>query len=160
MSLLAVFATCGIAIAASPTVTLPEGTELRLKFAQELSSKTAALDDPVEFVLDDDVKVGDVVVIKAGAKAFGTVSNVKRAGFMGKGGELNVRLETIKAGGTKVRIRGTKGRTGEDKTGSAIALTVLLGPVGLIKHGKEIEVKEGTPITAFVADDIALPPAN
>jgi len=138
---------------------LKEGTDVRLKFAQELSSKTSAEGDPVNFIVDEDIKVGDVVVIKAGTKAVGTVTNAKRAGMMGKGGELNVRLDHLRAGDTKVRIRGTKGKEGDSKTGTAVALTVLFGPIGLIKHGKEIVVKEGSPLAAFVDDDVTLPPA-
>ena len=42
---------------------------MKLKFAQDLSSKTATDDDPVNLVLDEDLKVGDVTVVKAGAKA-------------------------------------------------------------------------------------------
>ena len=53
-----------------------------------------------------------------------------------------------------------KARAGDDKTGATVALTVLFGPLGLIKHGKNIEIKEGTPLTAFVADDITMPPAQ
>jgi len=139
---------------------LKEGTDVKLRFAQELSSKTASEGDPVNFVLDEDLKVGDVVVARAGAKAVGTVTNAKKAGMMGKGGELNVRLEHLKAGDNKIRLRGTKGKEGDSKTGTAVALTVLFGPVGLIKHGKEIVVKEGTPLAAFVDDDVALPPAK
>jgi hypothetical protein len=40
--------------------------------------------------------------------------------------------------------------------GTAVALTVLFGPIGLIKHGKNIDVKTGTPLKAYVADDVAL----
>ncbi len=138
---------------------LKEGSDVKLKFAQELSSKTAAEGDPVNFIVDEDIKVGDVIVIKAGTKAVGTVTNAKRAGMMGKGGELNVRLDHLRAGDAKVRIRGTKGKEGDSKTGTAVALTVLFGPIGLIKHGKEIVVKEGTPLAAFVDDDVTLPPA-
>lgn len=139
---------------------LKEGTDVKLKFAQEISSKTAAEGDPVNFVLDEDIKVGDVVVVKAGTKAVGTITNAKRAGMMGKGGELNVRLEHLRAGDIKVRLRGTKGKEGDSKTGTAVALTVLFGPIGLIKHGKEIVVKEGSPLAAFVDDDVSLPPAK
>ena len=139
---------------------LKEGSDVKLKFSQELSSKTASEGDPVNFVLDEDIKVGDVIVIRAGAKAVGTVTNAKKAGMMGKGGELNVRLDRLKAGDSKVRLRGTKGKEGDSKTGAAVALTVLFGPVGLIKHGKEIVVKEGTPLTAFVDDDVSLAPAK
>jgi hypothetical protein len=138
---------------------LKEGIDVKLKFAEDISSKTATTDDPVTLTLDEDLKVGDVVVVKAGAKAYAIVSNTKKAGMLGKGGELNIRLDYLKADSAKIKLRGTKARQGEDKTTTAIVLTVLLGPVGLIKHGKDIEVKSGTPLTAFVADDTALTPA-
>ncbi len=138
---------------------LKEGDDVKLKFAQELSSKTASEGDTVNFVVAEDVKVGDVVVIKAGTKAVGTVTNAKKAGMMGKGGELNVRLDHLKAGDVKVRLRGSKGKEGESKAGQSIALTVLFGPIGLIKHGKDIVVSEGTPLAAYVDDDVMLPPA-
>jgi hypothetical protein len=141
------------------TILLKEGTDVKLKFAEEVSSKTATVDDPVALTLDEDIKVGDVVVVKAGAKALALVSNVKKAGMMGKGGELNIRLDYLKADSVKIKLRGTKARQGEDKTTSAIVLTVLLGPVGLIKHGKDVEIKPGVQVAAFVADDIVLPPA-
>ena len=66
---------------------LKEGVDVKLRFAEDISSKTAASDDPVTLILDEDLKVGDVVVARSGAKAFGTVSNAKKAGMMGKGGE-------------------------------------------------------------------------
>jgi hypothetical protein len=140
------------------TVVLKEGEEVKLKFAEALNSKTANDGDPVNFVLDEDLKVGSVVVAKSGSKALGEVTNAKKAGMLGKGGELNIRLNYLKAGDTRIRLRGSKGREGESKQGTAIALTVLFGPVGLLKHGKNIEVKEGTPLTAYVDQDIALPP--
>ena len=139
----------------SPAV-LKEGEEVNLKFSQPLSSKTAATDDAVEFVLADDLKVGDTVVAKAGAKAVGSVTNSHKAGMMGKGGELNVRLEYLKTDAGRIRLRGSRGREGEGKVGTAVALTVLFGPIGLIKKGKEIEVKEGTPLKVYVAEDFTV----
>ncbi len=139
---------------------LKEGTDVRLKFAQDLSSKTAADDDPVNLVLDEDLKVGDVTVAKAGAKAVGIVTHAKKAGMMGKGGELNLRLEYLLVGDTRMRLRGTKGKEGEGKVGTAVALTVLFGPIGLIKHGKNVEVKQGTPLLAYVDQEFTIPPAK
>ena len=141
-------------------LTLKEGTDVKLKFAQDLSSKTATDDDPVNLILDEDLKVGDMTVAKAGAKAVGTVTHAKKAGMMGKGGELNLRLEYILVGDTRMRLRGTKGKEGEGKVGAAVALTVLFGPIGLIKHGKNVEVKQGTPLLAYVDQDFTLPPAK
>ena len=133
---------------------------MKLKFAQDLSSKTATDDDPVNLVLDEDLKVGDVTVVKAGAKALGTVTHAKKAGMMGKGGELNLRLEYLIAGDSRMRLRGTKGKEGEGKVGAAVALTVLFGPIGLIKHGKNVEVKQGSPLLAYVDQDFTLPAAK
>jgi hypothetical protein len=39
-------------------------------------------------------------------------------------------------------------------------LTVLFGPIGLIKHGKNVEIKTGQALKVFVADDVPLPPAS
>lgn len=139
------------------TYLLKEGTEVGLKFAQDISSKTAAEDDRVNFELAEELKVGDVIVAKAGTKAVGSVTHVKKAGMMGKGGELNVRLEYMKVGDSRVRLRANKGKEGEDKTGTTVALTILFGPIGLIKHGKNVEVKSGAPLKAFVDEDIRLP---
>lgn len=144
-------------VAEPAKLVLKEGTDVKLKFAQDLSSKTAAEDDPVNLVLDEDLKVGDVVVAKVGAKALGTVTHVKKAGMMGKAGELNMRLEYVLVEDSRMKIRGTKGKEGQGKEGTAVALTVLFGPLGLMKHGKNVDIKEGTPLTAYVGQDFTVP---
>lgn len=139
---------------------LKEGTEVNLKFSEALSSKTAAEDDRVNLELAEDLRVGDVVVAKAGTKAVGSVTHAKKSGMLGKGGELNIRLEYLKVGDTRVRLRANKGKEGEDKVGTTIALTILFGPIGLLKHGKNVEVKAGTPLKAFVDEDVQLSAAE
>lgn len=144
----------------APTkIVLTEGSDVPLTFDQDLSSKTAAEGDPVACVLAEDLKVGDVVVAKAGAKAFGEVTNAKKAGMMGKAGELNIRLDYMKVGDVKVKLRGSKGKEGESGQTSAIVLTVLFGPIGLIKHGHDIDIKKGSALKVYVGDDISLVPA-
>ena len=140
-------------------VLLADGTDVPLVFDEDLSSKTAAEGDQVTLVLAEDLKVGDVVVAKAGAKAQGEVTNARKAGMMGKAGELNVRLNYLKVGTFRVHLRGTKGKEGESGTTGAIVLTVLFGPIGLIKHGKDIDIKKGSALHAYVSDDINLPHA-
>jgi hypothetical protein len=137
-----------------------EGTEVPLTFVSALSSKTAADGDPVEFALDNDLRVGETTVVKKGAHAMATVSNAKKAGMMGKGGELNIQLEYLISGGNHVLLRGTKGQEGQGKVGATVALTVIFGPIGLIKHGKNVEIAAGTPLVAFVQQDIWLSPAK
>jgi len=80
--------------------------------------------------------------------------------MMGKAGELNLRLEHLRVGDQRVRLRGSKGKEGEGKVGTAVALTVLFGPIGLIKHGKNVEVKAGTLLTVYVDEDAQLEPTQ
>lgn len=145
---------------ASGKYMLREGEDVNLKFAQDLSSKTSSEGDPVALILVDDLKVGNVVVAKAGAHAVGEVTKAEKSGMMGKAGELNLRLDYIKVGDTKIRLRGTKGKEGASGTTGAVVLTVLFGPIGLIKHGKNVEIKQGSALHAFVSDDVALLPAS
>jgi hypothetical protein len=139
---------------------LKEGELVALKFAADLNSKTAHEGDPVEFLLDDDLKVGDSILVPKGAHAVATVTDAKKAGMMGRPGELSVQMQYLLSGTNHVRIRGTKGREGDSKTGATVALTVLFGPIGLIKHGKNVDIPAGTALTAYVDQDIWLAPIN
>jgi hypothetical protein len=144
----------------SQRVVLKEGTEVPLVFSADLNSKTAVDDDTVNMTLADDLKIGDVVVVKKGAPAVATVTNAHKAGMMGKPGELSIRLEYLKSDEQRLRLRGNKGKEGEGKVGATVALTVLFGPIGLIKHGKNVDIPEGTPLTAYVDQDYTLAPAK
>jgi hypothetical protein len=153
MKIIAFLLVLSAAALAQQPLTLREGTEVRLKFTDSISSKTAALDDPVALTVDEDVRVGDVTVIHSGAHALAFVSKVQHSGMLGKPGELSIRLDPVKDSGVKIHLRGSKSREGDAKVGSAVVLTVLFGPIGLIKHGKNIDIAAGSPLTAYVADD-------
>ena len=97
-----------------PKLVLKEGSDVQLKFAQNLTSHTATEGDPINLILTEDLTVDNVVVAKAGDKAVGEVSHAKRAGMMGRGGELNIRLDYLRVGDTRVMLaweRGTKRET-------------------------------------------------
>jgi hypothetical protein len=137
---------------------LAEGSDVFLAFDEELSSKTSSEGDPVALVVTDDVKVGDVVVIKAGAKAVGEITNAEKSEMMGKGGELNMRLDYVKARNVKVHLRGTKGAGGKDS--ASIGLMLFCFACAVFHHGKEIKIQKGTALHAYVSDDISLPAAE
>jgi len=145
---------------ASGRYMLREGEDVNLVFSEDLSSKTSSEGDPVTLTLADDLKIGDVVVAKAGSKAFGEVTKAEKSGMMGKAGQLNLRLDYLKVGEGKIKLRGTKGKEGASGTTSAVVLTVLFGPIGLIKHGHNVEIKKGQSLHAYVADDILVMPAS
>jgi hypothetical protein len=70
---------------------------------------------------NQDLKIGDLVIAKAGAKAVGTITHAKRAGLMGKAGELNMRLQYLIVADTRLKLPGTKGKEGQGKEGTTVA---------------------------------------
>jgi hypothetical protein len=143
------------AAATSEKYKLAEGTDVELQFAQELSSSTSFEGDPVALTLVKDLKVGDVVVAKAGSKAYGQVTKAQKPGMMGKAGQLEIRLDYLQAGGGKIKLRGTKSEEGEGRIKGA-----LLSPIVRIKHGKNVEINVGDPLHAYVASDVLLSPVS
>lgn len=141
-------------MAAAGDFTLPDGTELTVVTTEEISSKTAVEGDPINFKVDEDVKVNGTTVIAKGALVKGEVSNSKKSGRMGKGGQLSIRiLSTESVDGQKVKLRASKGKEGDDKTGTTVALVVLFGPLGFLKKGKDAKIKEGTRIKAYTDEE-------
>ena len=131
-------------------VALPDGTEISVVTTEEISSKTATEGDALTFKVDEDVKVNGKIVIAKGTLVKGEVSNAKKSGRMGKAGSLGIRiLSTTSVDDQKIRLRASKGKEGDDKTGTTVALVVLFGPLGFLKKGKDAKIKEGTRIKAY-----------
>lgn len=143
-----------LAAAQDGEVVLPDGTELNVVTIEEISSKTAVEGDALTFKVDEDVKVNGKTVIAQGTLVKGEVSNSKKSGRMGKAGALSIRiLSTETVDGQKVKLRASKGREGDDKTGTTVALVVLFGPLGFLKKGKDAKIKEGTRIKAYTDEE-------
>ena len=53
----------------------------------------------------------------------------KKSGFFGRGGNLEIRIEsTTTVDNQKTKLRSAKGKAGDDKTGATVVLVVLFGP--------------------------------
>jgi hypothetical protein len=137
-----------------------------IRMEDNISSETSHDGDRFSISLAEPVTLANGVVLPAGLRGAGEVTNAKKKGMMGKPGELNVRFDYLKVGGTRVRLRGQKGSEGDARYGTTITLTVLFGPLGLIKHGKDVGMKVGeqlkvyTDADATVALPIAVPQAS
>ena len=126
-------------------LTLSEGTEVPLTFAQNVNSRTARDKEPVEFVLARDLKIGDAIIAEAGSRAIGIVVHSKRPDFWGEPGELNVRMTFLRAGKTKVPIRGAIGD---------------LGTRYVVIRGSQAKILKGTPVTAYADGDTEVEALN
>src|SRR5689334_6873052 len=133
---------------------LPDGTEFTVVTTEEINSKTAAEGDPLTFKVEEDVKIDGQVVIAKDTLVKGVVAQAKKAGMMGKGGSLGIRVEsTTTVDNQRLKLRSSKGKEGDDKTGTTVALVVLFGPLGFLKHGKNAKIKPGTQIKVYTDEE-------
>ena len=132
------------------SVVIPDGSEIEAVTTELITSKTATEGDPITFKVDENLKIDGSVVIAKGTIIKGTVSEAKSSGAFGRGGKLSVRIESTQTvDKQKIHLRASKGKQGDDKTGTTVALVILFGPLGLLKKGKQAEIKEGTRVRVF-----------
>lgn len=133
---------------------IPDGTEFTVVTIEEITSKTATEGDPLTFKVAEDVKIDGQVVIAKDSLVKGVVAQAKKAGMMGRGGSLGIRVEsTTTIDSQKLKLRSSKGKEGDDKTGTTVALVVLFGPLGFLKKGKNAQIKPGTQITVYTDEE-------
>src|SRR6266436_3065369 len=143
---------------------LEDGTPVKLRTARTISSADAHTGDTLDFEVLEDVLVhGQVVVPKAGI-AWGTVTEAEPKRRMGRGGKLNVNIDSVRlVDGEKVQLRAVKNTKGGGHVGAMTGAMVATGivffpaaPLFLLMHGKDITIPKGTEITSFVQGDMKL----
>jgi hypothetical protein len=145
-------------------VLVKEGTEVHLKLAQTMTSKTSTVGEAVEMVLADDLTVGEDIVVRKGARVLGTVIAGKQTEKQkSEAHELRVRADHIKVGDSFIKLTGEQAGVGKRDKEKMVTYGILFGLSGLLaSSNKKFVIPEGTPATAYVQEDIALPvlPAN
>jgi hypothetical protein len=144
--------------------TLLDGTPVKLRLAQTISSANAKVGQEVPFEVVDDVKVGEVVVLPKGATAIGAVTEAYSKKSMGRGGKLNMYIKYARLSDQeKVPLRAVKDSQGGGHVGSMTVSMVATGilfwpaaPLFLFMHGKDITIPQGSEVTAFVEGDMPL----
>jgi hypothetical protein len=147
---------------------LSEDTPVKIKLTRTMSSKDAKADEKVDFEVLEDIKVKDVVVARQGAMAIATVTEAQPKRRMGRAGKLNINIDYLQLNdGEKIPLRAVKGGSGGSHTGAMtgaiVASSILFFPAApffLFMHGKDITIPKGTEITAYIAADTPLDPAN
>lgn len=142
------------AVGHAEKVKLREGTEVSVRFEETVTSATAKPGDRFSISNGESIDIGPGQSIPVGYVGAGEVTHSKKRKAMGQAGELNVRFDYIKLGDQKVRLRGTKAGEGDARVGTTVVLTVLFGPLGLLKKGKDIEINKGQTIIAYVDSDV------
>lgn len=144
--------------------TLLDGTAIKLRLAENLTSATAKAGDQVPFEVTEDVEVDGVLVVAKGAQAQATVTDASPKKSMGRGGKLDVNVNSVRLlDGEKAQLRASQDNRGGGHvgamTGAMVATAIVFfpaAPLFLFVHGKDVVIPQGTEITAFVQGDMKL----
>lgn len=147
---------------------LQDGTPVKLRISQTISSADAKTGQEVPFEVMEDIQVNGVTVLPKGSTAIGVVTEAQAKRNMGRGGKLNMTISYARlTDGEKVALRAVQeskggGHTGA-MTGAMVATSLIIWPAAplfLFMKGKDISIPQGTEITAFVDGDTHLDPAK
>ena len=147
-------------VAAAPIQAIPApgvlrlGTAVRLVTEEALSSKTTKTGQRFHLAVIEDVKLGDIVVIPAGAHAIGEVTNVTKKGAFGKSGKLDTRVLYVIINDRNVPLTGTSHEAGKGGTGATVAVAIAVGVFSAFVTGHSAEYPVGTEMTAFTESDL------
>ena len=128
------------------------------------SSMRARVGDPLDFIVENDVRVGGFTIIRAKSPARGTVISVKGKRCLGIGGEVAYKLDSVAlVNGEMVGLRGggqVKGSYHIYRMVAGMAVTSLFylpaAPVFLLTRGGNSTLLKGTEITAQIEGETSL----
>ena len=150
------------------TLTIPDGTPIKLQLAENVSSTHARVGDSLDFVVVRDVNVGGFTVIPAGTMARGSVTGVKGRRFLGIGGSVTLKLDSVElVNGDRVGLRAdmrVKGRSRTRLMALGMIATGLFflpaAPVFLLTRGHASTALKSTEITAQIDGATSIPSAE
>jgi hypothetical protein len=151
----------------SAQILLPEGTRVRVRLEQALSSATAEAGQAVNLSVIDDVKIGDTIVIAQGAACVGTVTQAAPKRRMGRTGKLDFAIERVAAvEGTNIPLRYSptkrEGGSNAARTGILTAAGAIVfwpaAPVFLLMKGKDVTVNKGLTFEVFTDQRFTMSP--
>lgn len=153
-----------VSVSAQDTLTIPEGTELRIRTTQAVSSDSVRVGDDVPMEVLADVSVDGYVVIRQGAPVIGVVSRAKEAKSLGRRGHVAVSLKYAESiTGDHVLLSGARSEQGKGKQAkivSEVAVSaVLVGTIGLLwlfEKGNDSFIPPGTAFNVYTAADTRL----
>jgi hypothetical protein len=144
-------------------VMIPDGTKVRVRLEENLSSETAELGQTVDFAVTQEVRVGDAIVVANGARATGSIVKVEPRRRMGRAGKLDFTIERVQmVDGNWLNIRYTpRKNSGKGSGATTGVLTAGLAvvfwpaaPLGLLIKGHDIEINKGRTYEVFADDSV------
>jgi len=156
--LVTTFPVIAVAQDAAALVTVPALTPVVIRLEEPISSNKNRPGDHFRITVAEDVRVGDVLVIPAGATGEGEVVHAAKSGAGGKAGELILAARFVRVGDSEIRLRSfALGVVGKDHTGGSLAASMVIGPFAMFVKGGVITVPPATLGIAKTALEFELP---
>ena len=136
----------------SAQVVLPEGTKIRVRLDQNISSATAEEGQTVEFSATDSVRVGDTVVIAEGARVTGVITQAHEKRRLGRAGKLDFSIDRVRAVDNlwvplRYAVTRKSGQSHAIRTGILTAGVAAVfwpaAPVMLLWKGQDVSINRG-----------------
>ncbi len=145
------------------TVTLPKDSLIKIKFMEDINSKTAQAGDKVDFIADDNVYVGEALVLPKGARGNATIKKVVQPRIFGRDARIDIDFSSVTAvNGEKIpvtvgELAKQQAKTVAGAAGASIGGMVLFGPVGLVGgafvKGAQVTIPAGSNTYVQVLED-------
>ena len=154
----------GPATARGRATDLPDGTEIRIRLEEPVSSKTARVEERVDATVVQSVTRDGRTAIPAGSAVRGTVSRVERAQRPSKGGRVEMTFDSLVVDGQQVGmdarvVNVNEGGIDKKKAGLGAVIGGVLGAV--LDGGKGAVIGAivggGGAVVASSGDDVELP---
>jgi len=148
------------------SVILPKDSLVKVKFMDTISSKTNKAGDPVDFVVDDNVYVGETLVLPKGARGYGTIKKIVPPRIFGRDARIDLEFSHVTAiDGTKVPVyigdlAKQQAKTAAGAAGASIGGMILFGPVGIVGgafvKGQSVTIPANSNTYVQVNRDVAI----
>ncbi len=154
----AFLAISAVAVSFAQTIAIPDGTKLRVKLDQTISSASATEGQVVELIVTDALKIDDTVVIPEGARVTGTIVMAQEKRRMGRAGKLDFSVDRVRAiDGEWIPLRYSPSkRTGDShatRNGIITAGVAVVfwpaAPFVLLAKGKDVTINKGVIFDVF-----------
>ncbi|ODP38711.1 hypothetical protein [Sphingomonas turrisvirgatae] len=135
---------------------LRAGTKVALKMAEALTTKGKKLRVGQRFQLEvaEDVRLGDLTVIPAGAPATGEITDVRNKGMWGKSGRIGAQLLYMRVGGRQIRLSGQLDDKGVTGTAGVVGAVAFVPIAGFFMTGTSAQIPLGGAVTGFLDEDV------
>lgn len=147
-------------------VILPKDSLIKIKFMEDISSKENQAGDSVDYVVDDNVYVGETLILPKGAKGVGKIKKIVQPRIFGRDARIDLDFNhvlTVSGEAVPVtmgELAKQQAKTAAGAAGASIGGMVLLGPVGIVGgafvKGSSVTIPAGSGTYVQVTEDTSV----